>query len=371
MNRRLEELRRGIENLVTFLGLPSGATLHQLRQAAYYAAMTYHRHEFDALPYLALRGVKGVGRSALLKALGLFCYDAVAIDIASETPATLKEKLVQTESGTVLLDGHGDSKTRDVVEAYLKGRYTRPSAEASGMGPASEGQLTERQSLTLGATVVHLADRFEDQGLGLRGVWLTLQMNESRHGNDYQDIPESLVSIGRESLSSTMGFEFPRMPAPKGIPGRISEAYIPFLRMAHVVDDGDFIRELEIEMRLVDASLREGESYTQKGLVLKALIGCLAAGSGEDLDLGRSVAVDREICRYMQHHFMRSIGPRTAARHLRELGFEVRIVGGHTKVLDMTLPQLARACREAVVNDELVARKIAKVSPDYRGDAGL
>ena len=222
MNRRLEELRRGIENLVTFLGLPSGATLHQLRQAAYYAAMTYHRHEFDALPYLALRGVKGVGRSALLKALGLFCYDAVAIDIASETPATLKEKLVQTESGTVLLDGHGDSKTRDVVEAYLKGRYTRPSAEASGMGPASEGQLTERQSLTLGATVVHLADRFEDQGLGLRGVWLTLQMNESRHGNDYQDIPESLVSIGRESLSSTMGFEFPRMPAPKGIPGRIA-----------------------------------------------------------------------------------------------------------------------------------------------------
>jgi len=355
----IKNLKDVIDTIGILLWLPSGANEFQLQTAAYYVTATWHVAKFKKFPYLVLYGSTGVGKSDLLEALGLLSKRSVSINASGITPSALRELFDRANEGTALLEEFEDTRFSEEIERYLNARYSRQTQNLVKMTPVGDRGWQPREYHTFGATIMHRRDHFRDQAIENRAIWLHLPMNTTRERDSYQPIPDTIVEDLIAGLEDLSAIDLPNKPDwPAGIAPRVAETYDPILRLAQLADDKPYIAELTNHMLIADAAFRDGQTYEPKALVLRGLIACLttARPSGNDtLNLGKSVEIS-EICRHLQQNYQRGLVPRQAAENLRELGFELRQSGGRTKVMGITAPQLAKACQETAIIDELVAK---------------
>lgn len=354
-----KNLKEVIDNIGNCLELPSGANTFQLRTAAYYVTATWHVPKFKKFPYLVLYGSTGVGKSDLLEALGLFAKSPVQINASGITPSALRDLFSHANEGTALLEEFEDTKFSEEIERYLNARYSKQTQNIVKMKPVGGRGWELQEYHTFGATIMHRRDHFRDQAIENRCIWLHIALNTTRQKNGYALIPDVITEDLVADLQGLSSLNLPDEPDwPAGIAPRVAETYDPILRLAQLADDKPYIAELSKHIQIADAAFRDGQTYEPKALVLRGLIACLTTTSptGNDtLNLSKSVEVT-EICRYLQVNYQRGLVPRQAAENLRELGFELRQSGGRTKVMGITAPQLARACQETAIIDELVVK---------------
>ncbi|MFC1910047.1 hypothetical protein ACFLXC_01990, partial [Chloroflexota bacterium] len=201
---------------------------------------------------------------------------------------------------------------------------------------------------------------FKDQALDNRCIYIHIQVNITRSRSDYLAIPKGAIDAVIEDLQKAASIVLPDSPVwPVGISPRVAETYDPILRLAQLCEDNAYLAELNDQLKIADAAFKDGQTYEPKALVIRGLVACLTTShSGNDtLNLNKSVEIT-EICKYLQNNYQRGLVPRQAAESLRELGFDLRVSGGKTKVMGITAPQLARACQEIGIADELVAKTV-------------
>jgi len=360
MNKQ-ENLKNIIDNIELLLELPSGAKLFQLRTAAYYAAATWHIQKFKKFPYLVLYGSTGVGKSDLLEALGLFCKSPVQINTSGITPPALRDLFNQANEGTALLEEFEETNISSEMERYVNARYSKQTQKIVKMVPVGGRGWKPQDYNTYGATIMHRREHFRDQALENRCIWLHIPMNTVRSKDDYGSISNSIVRDIIAELKDVSSITLPDKAAcPDGIAPRVAETYTPILKLAQLAYDKSYMTELYTHMQIANASFKDGQTYEPKALVLRGLIACLTvtspSGNGY-LDLNSSVKVT-EICKHLQQNYQRGLNSRQASESLRELGFDVKQSGGYTKVMTITIPQLAKACQDTGINDELVLKLI-------------
>ena len=362
---KTKNLKGTIDTIEVALGLPSGANDFQLRTAAYYIAATWHVSKFKKFPYLVLYGSTGVGKSDLLEALGALSKNPVSINASGITPSALRDLFDRANQGTALLEESDDTKFSEEIERYLNARYSRQTQNIVKMQPVGNRGWQPQEYHTFGATIMHRREHFRDPAIENRCIWLHIPMNSTRGRDSYDPVPDIIVEDLIADLEDLSSMNLPDKPDwPPGIAPRVAETYDPILRLAQLADDEPYLAELDNHIKIADAAFRDGQTYEPKALVLRGLIACLTTTrpSGNDtLNLGKSVEIT-EICQHLQRNYQRGLVPRQAAECLRELGFELRPSGGRTKVMAITVPQLAKACQETSVVDELVA-KAAGVTP--------
>lgn len=350
-----DRLKSAIDTMTTLLRFPSGATDFQLRKSAYYATATWHIWQFDRFAYLVLYGSTGIGKSSLLEGLFEFCLRPVQINISGETPATLRESFNEANNGTALVEESEDAAMSAEIEAYLRNRYARATGKARIRVPLGRG-WQDAEYFTFGATIIHRRDHFNDPAIENRAIYLNIPLNTQRGKKSYCAVPTDLTAEVVQVLSDTAKIRLPDAfsDLPEEIPGRVADNYEPILGLAKLLDDRPFIAELNNELRIATAAFRDGQTYSPKALVFKALLACLTVG--EQLNLNRSVFVERQICKHLQNYYAQGLKPRAASKYLRELGFRLGQSGGFTKVMGITIPQLSKASLETGVVDDLLAK---------------
>ena len=358
-----EKLKSAVDTMVLLLRFPSGATDFQLRKAAYYAATTWHLWQFDRFPFLVLYGSTGTGKSSLMEGLSEFCLRPVEINISSETPATLRKSFDDANNGTALIEESEDPTMSAEVEAYLRNRYARATGKARKSVPTGARGWKVEEYFTFGATILHRRDHFADPAIENRAIWLPLQLNTARGKSSYGPVPQDLATDVVQVLSDTGGIRLTDASSilPESVLGRVADNYEPLLGLAKLLDDRPFIAELNNELKIATAAFRDGQTYSPRALVFKALLACLTVG--EQLNLNRSVFVERQICKHLQNYYAQGLKPRAASKYLRELGFRLGQSGGFTKVMGITVPQLSKASLETGVVDDLLAKIAGEGSP--------
>lgn len=357
----IEKLKTAVSDIALYLTLVSGATEFILRKAAYYCVATWFLDKFDRFAPFVAYGDTGVGKSSLMDGMEPFCFRVVRINISSTSAKSLREDFTQASPGTAIMEESEDSTQNAEILAYLKGRYARTTARASKMAKSEAGDWEQKKYITYGATIVHRRDHFEDQAMESRSIWNEIQQNEQRAKKSYSSsIPSDLTEPVVKLLKGVGDIELPEPDVPEEIPGRIVDVYEPLLSLAQLLDDTPFLRELINEMHVATAIFRDGQAYSPKALVFKALLGCLQ--EGQLYNLKKSVSVEREICKHLQNYYMQGMRPRTAAKYLRELGFQLAVIGGVNKVVGVTLPQLARVSRRVGVTDDILIKMVRETN---------
>ena len=364
--KAIEHLKMAIENMEILFYLPSGATQFQLRTAAYYAAATWFLPKFKKFAYLVLYGSTGVGKSDLQEALALFCKNPVLINISGTTARALRNLFDNAKEGTALLEEYEDTQYSGEIDQYLNARYSRQTQTMRKLAKVRDKDWEMKEYKTFGATIIHRREHFKDQAIDNRSIFLHIQINTSRSRSDYLPVTECLIADIVNDLKAASCIDLPNQPIwPTGISPRIAETYDPILRLAQLTDDKTYLAELNNHMQIADVSFRDGQTYEPKALVVRGLIACLTYTSpktGNDyLKLSKSVEITA-ICKHLQYNYQRGLVPRQAAESLRELDFDLRQSGGVTKVMGITVPQLAKACQETTIVDDLVA-KAARSTP--------
>ncbi len=343
------------------LTMPSGANDFQLRTCAYYAAATWHIDKFDVFPALILFGPTGTGKSVFMKATGEFCQNPITINVEKSTPPVIRESFADPNFKTALIEEfNADSPVASEVENFILGRCGRITGIAGKMVPSVKGGWEVKKYVTYGATIVHSRDHFKDPALENRSIMLHLQNNPTRQ--DYSPIPNDIVTDAVTMLRDTQSIPLPDLQQPQGIAPRVTDAYAPVLRIAQLIKDDRYLAELQNHLNIADAGFRDGQTFEPRALALRGLIACLTITvSGVEI-LNLKPVKTNNITNQLKQNYQRGLSPRQICQYMRELGFEVKLSGGVNTVTNITIPQLAKACLEVGLNDELVA-KTAGITP--------
>jgi len=377
----VEKLKTAVTDITIYLGLVSGTSDYQLKKCGYYCVSTHYIHKFDKFPPLIPYGETGSGKTSLMDGMEPFCFNPVKINVSQTTKASVREDFQKASPGTVLVEESEESTENPEITAYLQNRYARSTGKASKMVPAGTRSWQKQGYDTFGASVIHRRDHFQDPAMENRAIWLELQRNDDRPKKSYLDkIPEELVDPVLELIKEAGDINLPEPDVPDHLPGRVIDTYRPIIIFAQALDDKPFLRELMNELDIAAAAFRDGQSYSPKVLVFKALLGCLTRG--ETLYLDRSIFVEKDICKFLQNNYMQGMRPRNAVKYLRELGLKDKehliLSSGVTKVTSLTIPLLAKISKQLGVVDETLANAARESTPpksrltreDFQGDTG-
>jgi hypothetical protein len=349
-----EKIKQAIDDMVKILELVSGATEFQLRTCAYYATANWHLSEFDRFGYLVYYGNSGIGKTETMTATSLFCCKRVLINASTETSKMMREKFDEAKNGTAVLEEFGDTPLGEEVYNYLNGRYARGTATAGKMEPGVKANTWKQKKYeTFGATLIHRLEHFKQPTLENRSIWLYLQFNPGSYVKvaDIQSMTSDIVKILDDTKSIILPTNYDL-----GKSSRTLDTYEPILRLAHYLDDKKYLEEIDKMVQLADAAFRDGQTYHPKALVLRGLIAVLTVDTvktGSYLNLKKSVKVN-DITKHITQNYQQGITPRQAHQYLKEMQFTVRGSGGYPTVMAITAPQLAKACLEQGITDDLV-----------------
>ena len=355
----IEKLKAAIETMNVVLTMPSGANDFQLRTCAYYAAATWHIDVMDNFPALVLFGPTGTGKTVLMKATGEFCQKPITINAEKSTPPVIRELFADPKFVTAMIEEfNADSLIASEIENYIIGRCGRTTGIAGKMVPASKGTWEVKNYVTYGASIIHSRDHFKDPAMENRSIILNLQNNPTRQ--DYYPIPKLIVDDVVTMLHDTQYIILPDLQQPLGIAPRVTDAYAPVLRIAQLINDDSYLAQLQTHLKIADAGFRDGQTFEPRALALRGLVACLTETiSGVDTLRIRPVKANN-IAEQLKHNYQRGLISRQICQYMRELGFTVKLSGGVNTVTNITIPQLAKACLEVGLDDELVA-KAAKI----------
>jgi hypothetical protein len=357
----IEILKEAIDTMNVVLTMPSGANDFQLRTCAYYAVATWHISVLDIFPALVLFGPTGTGKTVLMKATGEFCQNPMTINAEKSTPAVIRESFADPKFVTVLIEEFNtDSPTASEIENFIIGRCGRTTGIAGKMVPALKGAWEVKNYVTYGASIIHSRDHFKDPAMENRSIVLHLQNNPNRQ--DYSPIPKLFVNDVVTMLRDTQSLVLPNLQPPTGIAPRVTDAYAPILRITQLINDDSYLAQLQTHLKIADAGFRDGQTFEPRALALRGLVACLTETiSGVDTLRIKPVKANN-IAEQLKHNYQRGLISRQICQYMRELGFTVKLSGGVNTVTNITIPQLAKACMEVGLNDELVAT-VAGITP--------
>ncbi len=306
-----------------------GVDTNQAKTMVYWAIATHAIDKLKIMPILVLQGGHGSGKSTLMEILKQICHSPIPID-GKVSQAELRDSL--KPNGTALIE-----EADWINENWILKRYAKQTSSTTvKRGSASQGWT--RESLNLfGATVLHRRLPFRDPAVDSRSITIKTAYKQGSYSMPTLDGAALAAIASQVDWSKTL-------PLPSN---RAGDTWMPLFQAASIFPDIAWIQFAASELKEAIASLNVGQDYEPVKLVYLKLL---------------SLAIDNKTQQLQQRVALKAIekGLKDDGEHLnswqvgkilRDLGFEVRTIGGTRYVL-VDKAHLLKVAKELGIDDD-------------------
>ena len=329
------QLSKGAEAMDNALQLSTGLTLEQRKTVVYWTMATHMLPHIDLFPLLVLRGDPGSGKSTTLRIIAKFAYKAELVTVRHSSYAVLRDMFARLYQGTAVIE-EGDKSRQgvSVLEGFYSDRYQRNSSNVGVKESTGRDTWAEQDKKLFGAIAMHRRLPFTDAALDGRSI----VVNYSLVDGDYSDCSDSdWIREISATITDTTIPQINILRKPKGVLDRIFDTYRPILTYAAICGDDDFCSDIQEQLEIDTAALRESHSLEPDGLMVRAMI----ALSGEQ-ESCNTVKVGA-IIKWVWEIYRQQLGHREVATMARMMGFKTKESGGVTVILKAPAA-LLKAC---------------------------
>jgi hypothetical protein len=236
-----------LEPYVEVLLGASGITEEQARICLLYTLCTY-REDLDRIPILAIMGMTGTGKSALLEQIILLVNSPTLA--TGSTFATIRDEM--GNSGTYIID------EADRVSERLLLHRTDSNISTISHNIRSRFGWTANPINVFGATILARRDPFRDAALRNRAIVIRTQNNPG----DYK----AKSMGGLEEIARDMKIESLSLGS-----GRVQDTWTPLLEIAKAIDDPGYEEAIAHAIEAEQTIFRSGQEYEPSEVVMYAL----------------------------------------------------------------------------------------------------
>jgi hypothetical protein len=340
--------------LVESTGMPAA----DRKRVIYWTLGTHALPSLPSYPLLMLHGKYNTGKSTALDVISCFARKPQRMSLRGSTIATIRDFFHRTWEATAILE-EADGAMHDQdsrFENLLSDRFNRKTGNAKVNRQAEAGRWEEHVLSYFGATAVHRRLAWKDPALESRSIKIRLKPDFKRSYAPFDsESPVPWVKLGMEQVQGLI-LTLPPVEPPKVNAGRIQAGDLPLLGIAKLLGDNDFPEQLQREAELAMEALRQGQQDEPDVLILAAVLAKLTDESQQlqTVETWGSISISSlRDWLWSNHHL--ALAPRQIALELRELGLEVRISHGYSKLFPQ--PQsLLLACEQAGYEDDALAQ---------------
>jgi energy-coupling factor transporter ATP-binding protein EcfA2 len=313
-NKSQTEVDQGaVANAAELLQTVAGLDHQQAKAVAYWALAAHAVKELQQFPMLAIRGAAGTGKTTILKTLNELCKGAspALVDGSVATVPIIREEM---RDRRVMLIDEADR----VSERLLIKRFDRAIA-AQKVNVKVAGEWSKKDSSIYGATALHKRLPFRDHATTSRSVEIKTARKGKGEIRAATDDELTKAAAGLEALARSIDWKAARGG------GRIADTWAPLLHAARTLSDEDWLAWADKEMMRADLALQQGAEEEPTGLVFSTFLRLALGGGSEPAERVGLADLRKDLDGQGSNYTSQQVGAL-----LRELGFDVRKVGGTT-----------------------------------------
>jgi hypothetical protein len=305
-----------------------------------------------------LHGKYNTGKSTALDIISCFARKPQRLSLRGCTLATIRDFFNRCwESTAILEEADGAMHDQDSrFENLLSDRFNRRTGSAKVNRQAEDSRWEEHNLSYFGATAVHRRLAWKDPALESRCIKIRLKPDFRRSYMPFDfESPAPWVKAGAEQ-AQTLTLILPPVEPPKINAARVQASALPLLGVASLLGDNDFPSQLQKEAEQAMEALRQGQMDEPDILILAAVLAKLTDESQQLQAIEAWSPISISSLRdwlWANHHL--TLAPRQIALELRELGLEVRISHGYSKLFPQPQTLLA-ACEQAGYADDALGQ---------------
>ncbi|MFC1903235.1 ATP-binding protein, partial [Chloroflexota bacterium] len=350
-----ERSRMGNQNyllLDSLVDVIHGSTRLQMeysRTVVYWTIATYLLERFRWFPMLVFQGPPGTGKSTLLGLIGNLCREPRFISGKGITGPALRDELGQCFCGTAILEEADESHDQKRVESFLGARCDRNTSKFIVKRPAGRHGWVQQPIDIYGATALHTRQPFLDQAVQSRSIVIPTQFAYGPFTTPkFDPDPQPLIRVILPNPDPNY-----TLATGCNIAGRIVDIWRPLLVVAEHLEDREWLKWAEDQMRDAQEELEDGHGYEPSAVVLGRVIELLVTGNPSKIseqDM-RRVKIDEEIGSFIRKNYLPFLTPWQVSRTLKNLGLEVQRSGGINWLLP-TADAIRKAAKKIGYEDD-------------------
>jgi len=298
-----------ITNYTDAITSACGLDLNQAKTVVYWTIATHALDKLEIMPILVISGAYSTGKSTLISIIRQMCYQPRALD-GEMSRAVLRNRL---EENTTALIEEADK----VEEQLILRRYSRETADTTiNEGSASQGWKSKDIKL-FGATVLHRRIPFKDPAVDSRSIFIRTTYKPSNY------VTVSIDGSDLANYAKTVDWS-KKVAAIQSLDGRAVDTWMPLFQAAVACNDTEWIAYGIGELMKTINNLKEGQGYEPSQVVVSKLIELAYNDSPNQFkDRVALKAIEKGLRNDGVYLTSWQVG-----KILRELGFEVKTVGG-------------------------------------------
>lgn len=321
-----------IANLANAITLSCGLDLNQAKTVVYWAIATHALDKLAIMAILVISGPYSTGKSILINLIEQICSQPRLLD-GEMSKAELRDKL---EVNTTALIEEADK----VDEQLILKRYARQTSGTSVKRGSGSLGWTSKEMRLFGGTVLHRRIPFKDPAIDSRSIAIRTTYKPGNYVTvkiDGSDLATIAANIDWSK----------KVPVIQSLDGRAVDTWMPLFQAAVACNDTEWIAYGIGEVMKTITNLKEGQGYEPNQVVVSKLI-ALAYEESPVHFKGR-IAL-RAIEKGLKDDGV-SLTSWQVGKILRELGFEVKTVGG-TRYTIVNTPHLLEVAKQLGIDDD-------------------
>ncbi len=316
-----------------------GLDLNQAKTVKHWATATHGLEKLEIMPILVISGPYSSGKSTLISLIEKMCYQPRPLD-GEMSKAELRDKL---EVNTTALIEEADK----VDEQLILKRYARQTSGTSVKRGSGSLGWTSKEMKLFGGTVLHRRIPFKDPAVDSRSIFIKTVYKPGNYVTSKLDGSDLATIAAKVDWSK-------KIPVIQSLDGRAVDTWMPLFQAAVACNDTEWIAYGIGEVMKTIKNLKEGQGYEPNQVVVSKLI---ALAYEESLVQFKDRVALRAIEKGLKDDGV-SLTSWQVGKILRELGFEVKTVGG-TRYTIVNTPHLLDVAKQLGIDDEV----LKKMSP--------
>jgi len=321
-----------ITNLANAITSACGLDINQAKTVVYWAIATHALDKLEIMPILVISGPYSTGKSTLINLIRQICNQPRLLD-GEMSKAELRDKL---EVNTTALIEEADK----VDEQLILKRYARQTSGTSVKRGSGSLGWTSKEMKLFGGTVLHRRIPFKDPAVDSRSIVIKTTYKSGNY------VTLKLDSSNLATVAANVDW-FKKVPAIESLDGRAVDTWMPLFQAAVTCNDTDWIAYGIGELMKTVKNLKEGQGYEPSQVVVSKLI---ALAYEEPTSQFKDRVALKAIEKGLKDDGV-SLTSWQVGKILRELGFEVKSVGG-TRYTLVNQSHLLEVVRQLGIDDD-------------------
>jgi hypothetical protein len=310
-----ESICPSLDTYIRIMRQPSGLTENQAKTCVYWSIGTYGLAERQRYPVLVFQGAYGTGKSDSMRTMQQLVHKPVHLG-SGLTPAALRDRLAGAKEATAFIE-----EADGIYEKLILQRYERGTSKKTVKKAISSGVYEDITLDLFGATVLHKRNPFKDLALTDRSIVIKTQKQEGDFAvpdlsrDECERVMQSLWEEARKYLEELH------------LQGRSGDVWQPLINIAQALGDAVWCEYAIGEVEKALKKAKAGASYEVDNVFLLALYH-EAGGASQETRVSLKV-----IGHFAKDEYNVWLTPQQIHQIAEDLGFEVKVSGGITKVI--------------------------------------